>query len=220
MATTKNYLDYEGLGKYNAKIKPMIDGKVDKETGKGLSTNDFTTAEKNKLSGLVNYTLPAAADTTLGGVQIPTTSDPVPTNVGLKADASGKAFVDWEEAPKSSTSDYGMIKLGTGFKVNETTGAAEVDPSTATASSVPWSGITDKPDLALKSDLTTVYKYKGSVANVAALPTDAAVGDVYNTEDTGMNYGWTGEAWDALGEVFEITSITDAQIEALFTTQS
>lgn len=29
--------------------------KVDKETGKGLSTNDFTTAEKNKLADLKNY---------------------------------------------------------------------------------------------------------------------------------------------------------------------
>lgn len=29
--------------------------KVDKETGKGLSTNDFTTAEKTKLAGLSNY---------------------------------------------------------------------------------------------------------------------------------------------------------------------
>ena len=29
-----------------------ITGKVDKETGKGLSTNDYTTAEKNKLAGI------------------------------------------------------------------------------------------------------------------------------------------------------------------------
>ena len=29
--------------------------KVDKETGKGLSSNDYTTAEKNKLAGLSNY---------------------------------------------------------------------------------------------------------------------------------------------------------------------
>ena len=27
-------------------------GKVDKENGKGLSTNDYTTTEKNKLSGI------------------------------------------------------------------------------------------------------------------------------------------------------------------------
>lgn len=32
-----------------------IESKVDKETGKGLSTNDYTTAEKNKLAGLSNY---------------------------------------------------------------------------------------------------------------------------------------------------------------------
>lgn len=31
-----------------------ISGKVDKETGKGLSTNDYTTAEKNKLSGIAS----------------------------------------------------------------------------------------------------------------------------------------------------------------------
>lgn len=31
------------------------DSKVDKEEGKGLSTNDFTTAEKDKLAGLSNY---------------------------------------------------------------------------------------------------------------------------------------------------------------------
>lgn len=33
-------------------IPGLLDGKVDKETGKGLSTNDYTTAEKNKLSGI------------------------------------------------------------------------------------------------------------------------------------------------------------------------
>lgn len=39
-------------------------------SGKGLSTNDYTTAEKNKLAGLSNYTLPAATSSTLGGVKI------------------------------------------------------------------------------------------------------------------------------------------------------
>lgn len=38
------------------------DSKVDKEEGKGLSTNDFTTEEKNKLAGLSNYD-----DTSLSG---------------------------------------------------------------------------------------------------------------------------------------------------------
>lgn len=33
----------------------LIEGKVDRQTGKGLSTNDYTTGEKNKLAGLTNY---------------------------------------------------------------------------------------------------------------------------------------------------------------------
>lgn len=43
---------------------------VKKVSGKGLSTNDYTTAEKNKLAGLSNYSLPAATSSVLGGVKI------------------------------------------------------------------------------------------------------------------------------------------------------
>lgn len=33
-----------------------LDSKVDKVTGKGLSTNDYTTEEKNKLAGIKDFT--------------------------------------------------------------------------------------------------------------------------------------------------------------------
>ena len=33
----------------------LIEGKVDRQPGKGLSTNDYTTEKKNKLAGLTNY---------------------------------------------------------------------------------------------------------------------------------------------------------------------
>lgn len=46
---------------------------VVKETGKGLSTNDYTTAEKTKLAGLSNYNLQTATSSTLGGVKIGST---------------------------------------------------------------------------------------------------------------------------------------------------
>lgn len=36
-----------------------LSGYVEKETGKGLSSNDYTSAEKTKLAGLSNYTHPA-----------------------------------------------------------------------------------------------------------------------------------------------------------------
>ncbi|PWL43304.1 MAG: hypothetical protein DBY45_07540, partial [Clostridiales bacterium] len=45
-------------------LNAKADGKVDKVTGKGLSTNDYTTAEKQKLAGIApnanNYTHPSA----------------------------------------------------------------------------------------------------------------------------------------------------------------
>ena len=51
-----------------------ISGKVDKINGKGLSTNDYTTEEKNKLSGIEenanNYSLPIASSIVLGGIKI------------------------------------------------------------------------------------------------------------------------------------------------------
>ena len=54
--------------------KQNIDTKVDKVTGKGLSTEDYTTEEKTKLAGIAenanNYTLPTASTTTKGGVKV------------------------------------------------------------------------------------------------------------------------------------------------------
>lgn len=58
------FLDYNGLTYLWNKIKSTF---VAKESGKGLSTNDYTTTEKNKLAGLRNYTHP----TTSGNKHIP-----------------------------------------------------------------------------------------------------------------------------------------------------
>ena len=57
----------------------------------------------------------------------------------------------------------------------------------------------DKATFALKADISTVYKYKGTVADINALPAKKQVGDVYNLEDTGDNVAWDGNSWDYLG---------------------
>lgn len=77
----------------NKVIYDALDGKVSKETGKGLTSNDYTTAEKTKLSGISEganktessdtngnvkidgyettvYSLPTASSSVLGGVKI------------------------------------------------------------------------------------------------------------------------------------------------------
>lgn len=48
-------INTELLGYFLDKLKALF---VAKESGKGLSTNDFTTEEKTKLEGLTNYTHP------------------------------------------------------------------------------------------------------------------------------------------------------------------
>lgn len=154
------FLDENGLLYFWGKIKTLAGGKVDKEAGKGLSTNDFTTAEKEKLTGLENYTLPAASADVLGGV-----------------------------------------KVGAGLAVNQGVLSAT---GGGTADSVDWANVQNKPDLALKSDLTSLYRYKGNVT-----------GDVWNVEATGMNYAWTGEDWDALGQSFEIQAISNGEIDEI-----
>lgn len=53
--------------------------------------------------------------------------------------------------------------------------------------------------------VSSVYKVKGSIANYDSLPTDANVGDVYNVLDTGVNYVWTTDGWDALGGAVDLT---------------
>ena len=71
-------------------------------------------------------------------------------------------------------------------------------------------------EYAKKSDLANVYVYKGSVATYADLPTTGlTAGDVYNVEADGMNYAWTGTAWDALGMVLEIEYLTNAEIDEI-----
>ncbi len=115
--------------------------------------------------------------------------------------------------PAATADTLGGVKVGTGLSIADGVLAAE---GGGEADSVAWDNITGKPDLALKSDLTSLYRYRGSVTNYASLPaTGNEVGDVWNVEATGMNYGWTGEDWDALGQVFEIQAITNAEIDTI-----
>lgn len=127
-----------------------------------------------------------------------------------------------------------------GFWITRDEGEAAVDLcgfvfSGATSSAAGVMSATDKSKLdalptnaalsstyAKKSEITNMYKYCGSVASTDKLPTTGQrVGDVYNIEaaskygGAGMNVAWNGTAWDPLGEIFTITAITNAQIDAI-----
>lgn len=75
--------------------------------------------------------------------------------------------------------------------------------------------LSDAAQYAKKSDMTNVYKYKGTKATVAELPTSGNVaGDVWDVTADGMNYAWNGTAWDNLGSILE--TATEAEIDAIF----
>lgn len=78
-------------------IYTALAGKVDTETGKGLSTNDYTDTEKTKLSGIEananNYSLPAATTSALGGVQV---------GSNLAVDANGVLSGNYSNATTSA----------------------------------------------------------------------------------------------------------------------
>ncbi len=71
---SKKYVDENGLAQIATIVKGKLSQKVDKVTGKVLSTNDYTTAEKTKLAGIANnannYTLPKASASVLGGIKV------------------------------------------------------------------------------------------------------------------------------------------------------
>lgn len=72
-------------------------------------------------------------------------------------------------------------------------------------------------NFAKKSDISTVYKWKGSKDTYDQLPTEGnSVGDIWNVKDTNMNYGWTEDGtWDPLGSPVEISQITNEAIDSI-----
>ena len=65
------YLDNDGLLYLWTKLKALFAGKVDKVDGKGLSTNDYTTTEKNKLAGIAEGANKYVHPTSSGNKHIP-----------------------------------------------------------------------------------------------------------------------------------------------------
>ena len=66
---------------------------------------------------------------------------------------------------------------------------------------------------ALEGQMTGIYHYRGSVADLAALQAieNPENGDVYNLEDTGMNAAWNGTAWDDFGTIVDLSGYAKSE---------
>lgn len=115
------FLDENGLLYLWSKIKSAF---VAKEAGKGLSTNDYTNAEKEKLSGIEaganNYTLPKASASTLGGIKVGAGLE-IKDDGTLNSTFGGTAdSVDWSGVQNKPTTvaGYGITDVEPGAEVN------------------------------------------------------------------------------------------------------
>lgn len=118
------YLDDNGLLYFWQKITNAF---VKKDGNKVLSTNDYTTTEKNKLAGLSNYTLPTASDVELGGVKIGT---------GLSINANGILSADVSGDIPTKLSE---LDNDTNFITNDTSGLLNYELKLNTGSSIEFS---------------------------------------------------------------------------------
>lgn len=93
------YLDDRGLAHFWQKLKGLLANKVDKVSGKGLSANDYTAAEKEKLAGIAAGANKTTVDASLSS----TSANPV-QNKAVYSALSGK--VDQVSGKGLSTNDY------------------------------------------------------------------------------------------------------------------
>lgn len=108
---------------------------------------------------------------------------------------SANDYTDVEKAKLADIDAKAQVNVLEGVKVNGS-------PLTVTDKAVNI----DLSAYALKSEMTTVMHYVGTVASESALPTsNNTVGDVYNVEDSGANYAWNGSSWDQLGGAVNLT---------------
>lgn len=72
-------------------------------------------------------------------------------------------------------------------------------------------------NFAKKSDVTSIYRPKGSKPTYGDLPSSGnEVGDVWNVTSDDMNYAWTVDGtWDPLGSKIEVSSISNDTIDQI-----
>lgn len=215
------YINQTGLSYYHGRIKNIfasqtalqsLSDEVDQIIAEGGEPNVIEEVQRN-------------------GMALPVTSKAVNINVptatsDLTNDGDGNSNYATEDYVSQHGGKIDKIKVN---GTEQTITNKEVDISIPTKTS----DLTNDSDFqnatqvqtAIDSAVSSAYKYKGSVANYESLPSSGQKsGDVYDVQDTGMNYAWNGTTWDALGTYVdtsllwaksELVAMTTAEIDAI-----
>ena len=203
---TKKYLDNNGLLYFWSQLKTLLGNKVDKIAGKGLSTEDYTSAEKTKLSGVATG---ATANT-------PSSTSPVMNGV----------------AATGSEANYSR---GDHVHPTDTSRAPLVSPTfTGTPAAPTATQGTNTTQIATTAFVQTAVAAAGGGLEfeiVESLPGAGAANKIYllSNSGTGQNiydeYIWVDSAWEKIGTTAvdlsgyvlsnDLVAITNAEIDTV-----
>ncbi|RGY95374.1 hypothetical protein [Clostridium sp. AM58-1XD] len=212
MSNINKGLDSNGVLYIWNKIKSSF---VIKETGKGLSSNDYTAGEKTKLSGIaagaeVNVQADWNITDTASDAFIKNKPSSLPADGGNSTTVNGHTVqTDVPSEAKFTDTIYG-----------DATQSAHGLMSTADKKKL--DGFSAATEYVKKTEITNVYRYKGSVTDASKLPDSGQIsGDVYDIQTesvygpAGQNVAWNGTAWDPLGGIVTIEPISNEELEAI-----
>lgn len=166
------FLDLNGLTTLWDNIKKTF---VAKESGKGLSTNDYTAAEKQKLAGIAsNAEANVITAVKVNGAAL------TPDSKAVNIDLSGYAA----KTHTHTKSDIGLSNVTNDAQVKRSEmGVASGVATLGTDGKVPSSQLPSYVDDVLEFDAKTKF------------PTTGETGKIYVDTTTNLTYRWSGSAY-------------------------
>lgn len=200
------YLDRGGL----KHLLQLIYSKfVPRKEGMGLSSNDYTTEEKEKLAAISEFELPNASSDVLGGIKV---------GSGLKIDENGVLhttggggvadYIEWEniiDKPDlpDEASDIGAVDISV---LGQPNGVATLNKNgVVDESQLPF--ISSIEEGYLNNDGVFCYEFNGEVIEKSS-------NTLYIDTHTELTYRWNGENFIQITSA-DITTITNEEIDEI-----
>ena len=223
MSTIK-YLDEDGLLYVKQKLDTEFGKKVDKENGKGLSTNDYTTAEKNKLGAIASGAqVNVIEEVQVNGTALVPSSKSVNVVCGTYSKPSGGI-------PSTDLSSAVQTSLGKADSaIQDISGKADK------ATTLSGYGITNaytktETDSAISTAIGGIIGISFEI--VTTLPASGETGVIYLISNSGSGqniydeYIWVNNAFEKIGttavdlsgyvQFTDLVAITNAEIDTIF----
>lgn len=202
-----------GLPTLWAKIKELF---VAKESGKGLSSNDYTSDEKSKLAGITpganKYSLPMASSSALGGIKV---------GSNLTIDSSGTLAAKDTTYGAASQTVAGLMSTADKKKLDGIASGANAFTKMSQLSNDTGFQTATQVQALINNAIVSSINYRGSVDSESLLPSSPKKGDMYNIVsasqygNAGMNVIYDGSKWDAAGTGISIEAMNASEVNAI-----